>query len=684
MKENNYYNNNGQRKISQINKYNTNHKINSNNNNYLIDFSLQSLKNEIKDMSETLIKLNKQTNRLINNKIINTNNSNDFFYQRNKKNDIKNHRYNSMDGNININNNIILSTENEYNNINQSINNDINTDKYYNGNNYIKDLNHNKLNYYKNQIIQKNKYIKILEQKLNKENKNQSEIFDEKNKMNINDNKIKHIIKKNKELIGENEKLKLKIKNINETNKINFAKKLKSNHNDNEINKYNKLKKENEILKNEYDKIFKENVSLKSNLDNMNIKYNILDKAKNNYDDKIDELNGIIEEKNKKLEKFENIEKNFKEIISTKELENKGLLNKIKVLEKQIEDIKKNNLKIDEINNIKENKINELNNIIKSNNKIIYENKNIISNLKKENDNLIKNTSLIDIENNNLKEEIKSLNKINKEKENQNNDLLNQIKISKLENDSLSQAKEKLKLYEKQLNEKDITIQSLDNTINDLTKEFKNKITENEDLKEQIKNLQNQIERQKNYFNINNINSLNSINIIKPKEKKHIKINLDNNDIYSFMQNELISFCLYKKGENGEVEQYEEKDEEKVFNKNVIKKKCIKNYNKSNIKINKNYILCENLAEEEIIPELYEDNDDNLDERDVNELANSLRCSVDKSINNSINASIRKSFNQSYADGIYDSINGSKLKLSGGKGILSRLNQVFGSVVEDE
>ncbi len=73
-----------------------------------------------------------------------------------------------------------------------------------------------------------------------------------------------------------------------------------------------------------------------------------------------------------------------------------------------------------------------------------------------------------------------------------------------------------------------------------------------------------------------------------------------------------------------------------------------------------------------------------MDENIINDLANSLRCSIDKSINNSINASIRKSFNQSYGEGIYDSINGSKLRLSGGKGILSRLNQVFGSINENE
>ena len=46
--------------------------------------------------------------------------------------------------------------------------------------------------------------------------------------------------------------------------------------------------------------------------------------------------------------------------------------------------------------------------------------------------------------------------------------------------------------------------------------------------------------------------------------------------------------------------------------------------------------------------------------------------------------SLGKSYNQSYADGIYDSVNGSKLRLSGGKGILNRLKQAFDDEIEDD
>ena len=176
-------------------------------------------------------------------------------------------------------------------------------------------------------------------------------------------------------------------------------------------------------------------------------------------------------------------------------------------------------------------------------------------------------------------------------------------------------------------------------------------------------------------------------NKIIDKEKKHIIIDLDKNDFYNYIQNDLLKYCQFRKGINGMIEKYEEKKDEEIINKNNNKKKIIKNYNKNDIKVNKNYILCENLTEEEIIPELYEDDENEINENNINELANSLRCSIDKSFSNSINKSLKKSYNQSYAEGIYDSIDGSKLKFSGGKGILSKLNQVFGNsfdTVEEE
>ena len=175
--------------------------------------------------------------------------------------------------------------------------------------------------------------------------------------------------------------------------------------------------------------------------------------------------------------------------------------------------------------------------------------------------------------------------------------------------------------------------------------------------------------------------------------KRHIKIDLDQNTYFNFLTGGLISSCQVRKGVNGTLKPYEEKKIDIHHTLIIFKNKStIKEYDKNDIKINKNYVLCENLKEEEIIPDLYDIDYNNEEETEshVKELASSLKRSIDKSINSSINSSIKQSYNQdynlsynvSYADGIYDSIQGSKIKTNGDKGILHRLNQVFGSIAE--
>lgn len=171
------------------------------------------------------------------------------------------------------------------------------------------------------------------------------------------------------------------------------------------------------------------------------------------------------------------------------------------------------------------------------------------------------------------------------------------------------------------------------------------------------------------------------------KTKRHIKIDLDKNIYFNFLIEGLINNYQVRKGIKGIIEQYEEKKDD-IFKTQIIfeRKPIIKKYNKNDIKVNNKYILCENLREDEIIPELYEDenNDEITTENIVKELASSLKSSIDKSINSSISRSIQQSYNQSYnqsyTDGVSDSIHGSKLKLSGG--LLSKLNPVCGSIAE--
>ena len=54
-------------------------------------------------------------------------------------------------------------------------------------------------------------------------------------------------------------------------------------------------------------------------------------------------------------------------------------------------------------------------------------------------------------------------------------------------------------------------------------------------------------------------------------------------------------------------------------------KPCIKKFNKNEIKIKENYINVENLSEKEIIPDLYEE-----EEEDIKSLERSLESSIDK------------------------------------------------------
>ena len=58
----------------------------------------------------------------------------------------------------------------------------------------------------------------------------------------------------------------------------------------------------------------------------------------------------------------------------------------------------------------------------------------------------------------------------------------------------------------------------------------------------------------------------------------------------------------------------------------ILPRPIIKPYNKEDIKINNEYVLVENLPERQILPELYDDFEDD----DIKSLEKSLEKSVDK------------------------------------------------------
>ena len=115
----------------------------------------------------------------------------------------------------------------------------------------------------------------------------------------------------------------------------------------------------------------------------------------------------------------------------------------------------------------------------------------------------------------------------------------------------------------------------------------------------------------------------------KNKKIRHIKIDLDKNIIYQYKDGTSLTenYELYNKNN-------ERINSKKNFDINIYMKKlkdkvelkpCIKKFNKNEIKIKENYINVENLSEKEIIPDLYEE-----EEEDIKSLERSLESSIDK------------------------------------------------------
>ena len=377
------------------------------------------------------------------------------------------------------------------------------------------------------------------------------------------------------------------------------------------------------------------------------------------------------------------------------------------------ENIKKNNInnnKKNNNNNIKKNqkikvekkdegtdaqlsllKYLELSSFRKSNNSI----KNIKNNTTNTT-NLINKNIIYNIESNNNNNNIKEKKEEEKEKNNiEDCKMINDLNSKCLESPFDNKMKEKEKIilnYNEDEKNNNVDVPNLffkeNNNIENKTKE----ISENNN-----KNLIN-IEKEKEYENDKkNINDLFGEYIDTEREleieknnkiKRRVKINIDENYYYNFLIGGFLKDCQVKKGSQGIIEQYEEKKED-VFQTAIRfkRKSTIKKFDKNDIKKNDKYVLCENLKEEQIIPELFEDeNKDELEESYVKELASSLKSSIDKSFSSSINKSIQQSYNQSYnqsySDGNCDSLHDSKLKTSGGKGLLNKLGQTFDSIVE--
>ena len=79
-----------------------------------------------------------------------------------------------------------------------------------------------------------------------------------------------------------------------------------------------------------------------------------------------------------------------------------------------------------------------------------------------------------------------------------------------------------------------------------------------------------------------------------------------------------------------DLEEYMKLIKEKINSKPIIKK-----FDEKEIKLNNKYVLAENLTEEEIIPDIFEDDDE-----DIQSLKQSLERSIDKMFVHSLNEKV--------------------------------------------
>ena len=116
-------------------------------------------------------------------------------------------------------------------------------------------------------------------------------------------------------------------------------------------------------------------------------------------------------------------------------------------------------------------------------------------------------------------------------------------------------------------------------------------------------------------------------NNILIKNRRHISFNLNNNILIKFNKDDLItnSEIITQSGET-----YIQQKKNMNLYQNELKlikpKPIIKTFLSKDIKINKDYILVENLPERQILPDLYDD----FEEEEIKSLEKSLERPTDK------------------------------------------------------
>ena len=196
--------------------------------------------------------------------------------------------------------------------------------------------------------------------------------------------------------------------------------------------------------------------------------------------------------------------------------------------------------------------------------------------------------------------------------------------------------------YEDKIKNKDQFLNQNNNKMDVINKRpsKKNNINEITNLKEILSSKKNRssmvpgIDTNKpstfnNYYNTKNNMGFN-FNKNQKDRKRHICINLNKNIIIAFDKNDLITKSEITN--NGKLlpKVFKDMNSYQYELKIAQPKPILKPYNKEDIKINNSYTLVENLPERQILPELYDDFEDD----DIKSLEKSLEKSVDKIFDN--------------------------------------------------
>ena len=241
------------------------------------------------------------------------------------------------------------------------------------------------------------------------------------------------------------------------------------------------------------------------------------------------------------------------------------------------------------------------------------------------------------------------------------------------------------------------------NKIKNNDKQTQNDMNDKKNIDIKINNInyqQNQISNSNIYFNVSyskdnqikeekSVDKKEEIKENKPKlvsnndkQKRRIKINLDENIYYHYQKDSSLE-DVYQIYNNKNKEMPEKMkcfmdldDYMKLIKEKRTPKPCIKPFNEKEIKMNTKYLLAENLKEEDIIPDLFEE-----DEEDIKSLGQSLEKSIDKIFVHSMNDKINDlSMNDSnISEYLNDNSN------NAGKNILNKLqNIIMEDINEDE